>query len=406
MHATTKAILDYNKGRDPERLRLKLLALRGDPFAFFRGTAPLFYDTLAMPKSLLAAPKVLACGDLHLENFGSYKADNRLTYFDLNDFDEACVAPLTFEVVRFLASIHVGEKYLKIGEKQANSLVATFIDTYTAALMTTKPRWVERATAIGPVKELLQSLKNRHRIDLIRKRTEKKRGKIQIIADGEHALAASESDKARAESILSAYASTQPSPAFFEPIAIARRIAGNGSLGLERYVVLVRGTGTAEGRYLIDVKFIGPSALATATKGRQPAWRSEGERASWAQHVSQAIPPALLGAVGAGRRSYVIKELQPSADRVNLQALGGKKGALADIVRTMAEVAAWGHLRGASRFGADSADALAQFVAKPAWRRDAIQLSRKTSKAVLRQWNEFCEDYDRAAENQGSAALC
>lgn len=395
MHATTNAILEYNKGRDPERLQLKLKALNRDQFSFFRGTAPLFYQTLAMPKSLPAAPNVLACGDLHLENFGTYKADNRLTYFDLSDFDEACVAPLTFEVVRFLASIHVGARYLRIGEKKTDSLVTVFMDAYAAALVTTKPRWVERSTATGPVKDLLLSLKNRHRIDLIRRRTEKRKGKIQIIPDGVRALAASNSDKASAESILSAYASTQPSPAFFEPIAIARRIAGNGSLGLERYVVLVRGTGTAEGRYLIDIKFVGPSALASAIKVRQPDWRSEGERVAWLQRITQAIPPALLGTVGAGKRSYVIKELQPTADRVNLQALDGKKAALADVVRTMAEAAAWGQLRGASRFGADSADALAQFAEKAAWRKEVIQLSRKASEIAIRQWRQFSEDYGK-----------
>ncbi len=395
MHATSKAILDYNKGRDPERLRLKLQALRRDPFSFFRGTAPLFYKTLAMPKSLLGAPKVLASGDLHLENFGSYKADNRLIYFDLSDFDEACVAPLTFEVARFLASILVGAEYLKIGEKKADSLLATFMDAYTPALVTTKPRWVERATAIGPVKGLMQSLKNRHRIDLIERRTERKKGKVQIIADGEHALPASANDKARAESILSAYASTQPSPTFFDPIAIARRIAGNGSMGLERYVVLVRGTGPAEGRYLIDIKFANPSALATAIKIDQPAWRSEGERVVWVQRITQAIPPALLGAVGVGNRSYVIKELQPTTDRVNLRALDGKQKALTDVVRTMAEVAAWGHLRGASRFGVDSADALAQFASKTPWRKEIVQLSRKSAKVALQQWKEYSVDYDK-----------
>ncbi|MEO8104120.1 MAG: DUF2252 family protein [Betaproteobacteria bacterium] len=405
MHATTKAILDYNRGREPERLKLKLKALRDDPFSFFRGTAPLFYQTLAMPASLAGAPKVLACGDLHLENFGSYKADNRLVYFDLSDFDEACVAPLTFDVLRFLSSIHVGAKYLKIGSKKADVLVTAFMETYTAALMTTKPRWVERSTATGPVKSLLQSLKNRHRIDLVQRRTERNKGKIDIIADGEHALPASADDKARAESILSAFASTRNSPAFFEPLAIARRIAGNGSLGLERYVVLVRGTGTEDGRYLIDVKFAGPSALAAAIRRAQPAWKSEGERVDWVERITQAIPPALLGSVGAGKRSYVIRELQPTTDRVNLRALDGKRKALTDVVRTMAEVAAWGHMRGATRFGADSVDAMAQFAARTTWRKEIVQLAQKSAALALAQWGEFSKDYDKWAEKKAGAVV-
>jgi uncharacterized protein (DUF2252 family) len=395
MHPTTESILDYNKGRDPERLRQKLESLRRDPFSFFRGTAPLFYQTLTMPKLLVTAPKVLACGDLHLENFGSYKGDNRLVYFDLSDFDEACVAPLTFDVTRFLSSVLVGAKYLKVGAKQANSLLENFLETYASAIVSTKPRWVERATAVGPVKELLQSLKNRRRIDLIRRRTKRRGRKIQLIGDGIHALDAADGDKARAESILAAYASTQAIPAFFEPIAIARRIAGNGSLGLERYVVLVRGTGVEEGRYLLDIKFANPSALAGAINTKQPSWRSEAERVIWIQRISQAIHPALLGAIGLGQRSYVVKELQPTADRVNLPALNGKKKALADVVRSMAEVAAWGHLRGISRFGTDSADELATFAGAETWRKEIVLLAQSAATISLQQWREYSTDYDK-----------
>ncbi|MBI3716679.1 MAG: DUF2252 family protein [Betaproteobacteria bacterium] len=400
MHSITAAILADNKGRDGERLGRKLAALRADVFAFFRGTAPSFYRALNLPKSLLAAPKVLACGDLHLENFGSYKGDNRLVYFDLNDFDEACVAPLTFEVVRFLGSIFVAAKSLKIARKDAELLAKVFLDRYCEALITTKPRWVERSTATGPVKELLQSVRNRHRIDLVRKRTEIKKGKVRLIVDGSHALKASDADRAKAESILTAYASTQPDPAQFDPIDIARRIAGCGSLGLERYVVLVRGSGAAEGGYLMDIKRAASSSLAANIKVAQPAWRSDAERVVWLQRIGQAIPPALLGAVGAATRSYVIRELQPTADRINLRDLVSRRGALADVVRAMAETSAWAHLRGASRFGADSADALGQYAQRGAWRKDVLQYAYHGCDATLLQWQEFSADYDRDASLQ------
>ena len=160
MNPTTRAILDYNAGRDPVRLRLKYQALRKDPFAFFRGTAPLYFATLNMPRALQQSPRVVACGDLHLENFGSYKGDNRLVYFDLSDFDEVCIAPLSFDIVRFLSSVHVAAKYLKIGNKSAVSLVTDIVDTYATALASTKPRWVERATATGQ-REICRMLRHR-----------------------------------------------------------------------------------------------------------------------------------------------------------------------------------------------------------------------------------------------------
>ncbi|HEY2187158.1 MAG TPA: DUF2252 family protein, partial [Caldimonas sp.] len=84
-----KQILRYNAGRDPERLAMKYRNMRGDAFIFLRATCHLFYAALPSEAVLRKAPAAWACGDLHVENFGSYKGDNRLVYFDLNDFDEA-----------------------------------------------------------------------------------------------------------------------------------------------------------------------------------------------------------------------------------------------------------------------------------------------------------------------------
>lgn len=77
----------YNQGREAERLALKYRAMRADPFVFLRGTCHLFYADLPDRPLLSAAPLTWICGDLHVENFGTYKGDNRLVYFDLNDFD-------------------------------------------------------------------------------------------------------------------------------------------------------------------------------------------------------------------------------------------------------------------------------------------------------------------------------
>jgi uncharacterized protein (DUF2252 family) len=400
MHATTKAILDDNKGREPERLRLKFRALRSDAYAFFRGTAALFYRSLPKARVLTKAPATLACGDLHLENFGSYKGDNRLVYFDLNDFDEACVAPIAFELTRFITSIYVSAKPLKIGDKQAAALIQNFLDIYCAALQTTKPRWVERASATGPVRALLQSLKRRHHMDLIARRTEQTKGKTRLIVDGVHALPTSEKERAAGEAILAAFARTQPDPTFYKPIDIARRIAGNGSLGLERYVALVRGTGGAEGRYLLDIKHSNASALAAAlvavSTRTQPRWASDAERVVCIQQTMQAIAPSQLAAVALGRHSYMIKELQAFADRVNLQRLIGKRAAFSDVVKTMAEVIAWAHLRGASRFGADSADALADYAGNHAWREGLVSLAQDSAMLIGKQWQAFAGDYDQS----------
>src|SRR5215470_1126876 len=81
----------YNEGRDPERLRLKYRAMAKSAFAFLRGTCHLFWEDWDGGQALDRTPLAWACGDLHVENFGAFKGDNRLDYYDLNDFDEAAL---------------------------------------------------------------------------------------------------------------------------------------------------------------------------------------------------------------------------------------------------------------------------------------------------------------------------
>ena len=65
-------IIAYNKGREPERLKMKLDAMLADPFTFLRGTCHLFYEDWHASLNALNSPSVWVCGDLHLENFGTY----------------------------------------------------------------------------------------------------------------------------------------------------------------------------------------------------------------------------------------------------------------------------------------------------------------------------------------------
>ena len=404
MHAVTRAIVHSNRGRDPQRVQIKLAAIRADAFAFFRGASALFYDTLVLPRALLASPAVLACGDLHLQNFGSYKGDNRLVYFDINDFDESCVAPVAFELARFLTSVRLAGGTLALGDKLTGDLMTAFVDTYAANIAAGKPRWVERALATGPVKALLQGAKRRHRRDLIRARTRRKSGKgksnIELIIDGKRTLAATAREREHAAALLARHARRQGAADFFEPLDIARRIAGNGSLGLERYVALVRGNGRADGQYLIDIKYTPASSLIPHSGMPQPRWRHKAERVATIQGIVQAIPPALLGAVVDGKRSYLIKEMQPSADRVNLSALQGKSATLnlGAVIRTMAEVTAWGHLRGCGRCGTAAADTLASFAVQKAWRKPLLAQAEVAHQRVLQQWQAYADDYNADPE--------
>ena len=67
------------------------------------------------------ASQVLALGDLHIENFGTWRDIEGRLVWGVNDFDEACELPHTLDLVRLAASAHlaIAEDQLKIKAKDA-----------------------------------------------------------------------------------------------------------------------------------------------------------------------------------------------------------------------------------------------------------------------------------------------
>src|ERR1700749_870649 len=124
----------FNQGLLPEMVQLKYEAMSENAFRFFRGTCHLFYEDLAAAEPLPLSPHAWICGDLHIENFGSYKGDNKLVYFDLNDFDEALLVPCSYEVVRMVTSIFIAFDNLEIEAEKAMNMARLFVKTYSATL--------------------------------------------------------------------------------------------------------------------------------------------------------------------------------------------------------------------------------------------------------------------------------
>jgi uncharacterized protein (DUF2252 family) len=387
-------IRGFNAGRDPERLALKFQAMRANPFAFLRGSCHLFYDRLA-PASLPGdAPLVWACGDLHLENFGSYKGDNRLVYFDLNDFDEAALAPCTWDLARLLTSVMVAANTLGVDERGAQRLCQGLADAYAAALLTGKARWVERETAQGMVRELLDNPRNRSRAQFLDRRTERIGKHRRIRIDGKKALAAGAGQRKRIEAFMRAFAPAQPEPGFYRLLDVARRIAGTGSLGVERFVLLIEGKGSPDANYLLDLKQALPSTLAAHVATRQPRWNNEAERVVRLQERVQAISMAFLRPVLIDGVAYVLRGLQPSEDRVALEQWHGHFDRLQGLMTTLGEVVAWAQLRSAGRQGSANADELIDFAGRKAWRPRMVTLARACREQVDRDWREFCSACD------------
>jgi uncharacterized protein (DUF2252 family) len=392
--SVTSEILAQNAGRDVERLLLKLHTLRTDAFAFFRGTNPLFLTLLPRSSPLFQAPATLICGDLHFENFGAFKGDNRLCYFDINDFDEACVAPFTVDIVRFLACIRVAADDLLLSPAQTRRLERGFLDAYASAIADGKPRWIERALATGVLRELLRRAIRRPRAALLDRFSRLKDGARSIRIDGRRALSLHDGEAKRLAKFMKAFRRHEPEPHFFRLLEAARRVAGNGSLGLARYLLLIEGRGSPNQNFILDLKLAAPSAVAAWLARPQPPWPSESARVVRLQRIMQAIPPAMLRDVSFEDRPFILKELQPSIDRLEFAQWRGKPRRILEAVVAMAHVTAWAHLRGCGHFDAERVETLQKYVAADAWRRTAAELAKKSATGMHVAWRSYCKDYD------------
>jgi uncharacterized protein (DUF2252 family) len=393
----TRQILAQNAGRDFDRLTLKLAHLRTDPFAFFRGTNPLFLEFLPRSHPLFRAPCILICGDLHLENFGAFKGDNRLCYFDLNDFDEACLAPFTLDIVRFVASIKVAAPGLGLSAAQTQSMVDTFFGAYLHCIADGKPRWVERSLAQGVFRVLLRRAMRRTRRELLARFTKLKDGGRKIRINGFRTLKLEPDERPRLRRFLAQFGIPGVNNSFFKLLDAARRIAGCGSLGLSRYLLLVRGRGSPDQNFALDLKFAAPSAVADWLKSAQPDWPGEAARVVAIQRVVQAISPALLRAVRFEKQPFVLKELQPAIDRLDFTQWRGRPRRIQQAIEGMGHVTAWAHLRGCAHYGAASAEVLQAYATSKRWPRTADRLAAAAAKRIRGAWEIYCKDYDSGA---------
>lgn len=89
-------------------LRTKHRQMKEDLFLFFRGTyyrwAQLFPEVCP---TLSRAAKVLACGDLHVGSFGTWRDGEGRLSWGVNDFDEAFPLAYTNDLVRLATSVKI-----------------------------------------------------------------------------------------------------------------------------------------------------------------------------------------------------------------------------------------------------------------------------------------------------------
>src|SRR3712207_2681914 len=107
--------------------------MAADPFAFYRGTACLFYADMAQLEDRWCderTSRVWIQGDLHAENFGTYMDGAGRIVFDVNDFDEAYVGHVSWDLRRFAASFALLAWRKAFSDEVIAELLAGYLHAY------------------------------------------------------------------------------------------------------------------------------------------------------------------------------------------------------------------------------------------------------------------------------------
>lgn len=393
MSSVIKRINEYNKALPEDLKNLKFKAMSESPFRFYRGTCHLFAEDFKELYGFDSKLKTWICGDLHFENFGSYKGANRLVYFDLNDFDESVLAPPQPEITRFLTSIIIAGEQMKVNAASIHKTLEEVTDLYTATLSAGKALMVESELAKGILKKYFHRLQSRNRETFIAKHTSHVKGKITLKPDGVHLLPIAKKKRQEIFDGLMPLLKRNKHFADLNFLDAAFRIAGTGSLGLERYVVLCYDKNKKK-HYLIDIKQARRSCFKDLVKIKQPAFGNEAERIIYSEYTMQFYATAFLSATKISNKWFIVKEMQPLVDKLSLKNFGNDFAALKESAFDMAPLIAYDQLRSSGHKGASTADELMRFADKGKWKKEVIDLSAKLADNNSRYFKAFYESAD------------
>ena len=314
--------------RSPAEFRRRFRKMASDPFAFYRGSACLFYADIVHDEDPWAderTSRVWIQGDLHAQNFGTYMNDDGVFVFDVNDFDEAYVGHFTWDVKRLVASLAL----LAWSKAVSDADIRRLIETYTRAYVDQVRRFADpdgdHAFALtldnaeGHVRDVLIDALSSTRVELLdrmtlvdqHQRSFRNRPGIRRLG---------EEERAKVEAAYLEYLHTIPKEKRFASLTyqvkdiVGASGFGIGSAGLAAYNILVEGRSQAlENDVILSMKqgnVAAPSRVVDDPRIRE-YFKHHGHRTAVSRRALQANTDPWLGYTEIDGVGYVVQELSP-----------------------------------------------------------------------------------------------
>jgi hypothetical protein len=328
-----------------EDLEFKHEQMRSAPFPFLRATyyrwAQIFPEAC---EEEAGAPEALAVGDLHVENFGTWRDIEGRLIWGINDFDEAWRLPYTHDLVRLGTSALLAEMAcdLKAG---LNAILKGYREALEAGgqpfvLAEHHPALRLMATARlhqpEPYWEKLHALQEL--------KQDPPAGALKALAD--------------------------LMPAYGLQWRLSHRVAGLGSLGRQRYVAVAEWCGGSVAR---EAKALAPSACVWAESGKGTA------PIHYQEIIDQAArcPDPFVRL----KKRWIVRRLAPDCSRIELSALPKER----DEIRLL-------HAMGWETANIHLGTAKARVLLRDFDKRPAgwlLKAAKRMQKAVLDDFREF-----------------
>jgi uncharacterized protein (DUF2252 family) len=342
----TEILVEQNADRLPELVPLRFARMLTDPFSFYRGSAAVMAADLAT--SPTSGIEVMCCGDAHISNFGMYAAPDRSMVFDLNDFDEAAVAPSEWDVKRLITSAIVGGRHAGYPAKDIRSCVQQALEGYRTSLhamldMNVLDRYylrMEPERYTGPVSKDMQGV-IRRTISRARAQTSARVFKriVETGPDGTPRLreappvlqhVAGETEDQLLESVAEYLAAVPPDVALllshFRVTDAALRVVGVGSVGTRSYLVIMVGPNSTP--LVLQIKEATRSVLEEYGGRRQPDTlndavevQGQGVRVVDGQQILQAMSDVFLGTTRKDGRDYYVRQFHDMKGTVETEGM-------------------------------------------------------------------------------------
>ncbi|MGI5147374.1 DUF2252 domain-containing protein [Plantactinospora sp. CA-294935] len=346
---------------DPAAFRRKFRKMAASPFAFYRGSASVFYADLVgdfADERFLDdwTSRVWIHGDLHAENFGTYMNGSGQLVFNVNDFDEAYVGPFSWDLKRFSASVAL----LGYGKALSDAVIGDLVTRFATAYLT-ELRAIARGgddaigsirldNADGVLRRVLQQARLRTRVELLAQQTTIDQYERRFsLGDGVYQI-----DRDVRTAVVAAFerylGTLPPATAEHRPVTaqikdvVLRKGVGIGSAGLPSYNLLLEGhTQALENDVVIYMKRAQVPAVAryVTDDGVRSYFRHQGHRTAESQRALQAHADPWLGFTELDGHGQLVAEVSPYAADLDWSDVNEPEelaGVLGDLGRAVARM--------------------------------------------------------------------